>query len=188
LATLSIHGYSVHGIELDEGAAAAASRLIGGERVSREPIERFPGSEAFDCVTAFAVLEHVTSPTSFMQSAARLLKPGGYVILHVPNALYLLSRTRLLGSANWQVPDGHIHHFTMGSLGRLLTSTGFEIVSQFWHGHPYIPRSRGALPRWRASTVSHAKQLLWMATGQRANLSPSLNIVARKRPTGSTGS
>jgi SAM-dependent methyltransferase len=41
--------------------------------------------EAYDAVTAFQVLEHVADPAAFIAGCIKALKPGGTLILSVPN-------------------------------------------------------------------------------------------------------
>ena len=50
-----------------------------------------PGS--YDLVTAFQLLEHLAEPLPFLQSAVELTRPGGRLLLAVPDADGWLSRT-----------------------------------------------------------------------------------------------
>jgi SAM-dependent methyltransferase len=43
--------------------------------------------ESFDLVTANMVVEHLATPAADFATMARLLTPGGYLVLHTPNAL-----------------------------------------------------------------------------------------------------
>jgi len=62
----------------------------------REPIPRVQGngehlpfsSESFDAVTMIEVLEHTNCDTKVLAECFRVLKPGGRLVLFVPNKLY----------------------------------------------------------------------------------------------------
>ena len=46
----------------------------------------FPG--LFDAVLITEVIEHTAHPDEFLKNAARLVKPGGYIIMTTPNGAY----------------------------------------------------------------------------------------------------
>ena len=80
------------GFDLTPGGLRFA-RTHGGLRVSRASITHVPfASATFDVVTSFDVLQCITEPmeTQAMASMARVLKPGGALILNVA-ALDILS-------------------------------------------------------------------------------------------------
>jgi SAM-dependent methyltransferase len=43
---------------------------------------------SFDLISANMVFEHVSDPVSVLRESARLLKPGGRVVIHTPNVWY----------------------------------------------------------------------------------------------------
>lgn len=52
--------------------------------------------ESFDIVYAIEVLEHLANPYEFIKQAFRIVKPGGKLIVSVPNLLNLNSRVSFL--------------------------------------------------------------------------------------------
>ncbi len=86
----------------------------------------------FDFITMFHVIEHLTDPLKAFGFAAAHLKPGGNLIIQVPNIDSI--QARLFG-ATWHGLDvpRHIINFTGTGLRRLLKDAGFdgEVVSRF---------------------------------------------------------
>lgn len=86
LASLKAAGADGTGVELSDTRAYYAKTKHGFEVVKR-PIEdgyweQFQG--AFDVVTLWDVIEHVNYPLATMQAAAKMLKPGGILLIDTP--------------------------------------------------------------------------------------------------------
>jgi SAM-dependent methyltransferase len=94
----------------------------------------------FDAVTAWAVLEHVTSPMAYFRKAADVLKPGGLFVFLVTN-FDSLSSKRLFKE---DVPR-HCHFFTRATVARYLDEVGMNLVSVRFDDDVYSLGSRGAL-------------------------------------------
>jgi SAM-dependent methyltransferase len=114
------------GVELSSGPAADAKSR--GLDVFCGTIEDFAveRSQAFDLIVAQHVLEHVTDLASFLETAHRLIAPGGKLCICVPN---FDARARRVFREAWgwyQVPV-HLHHFGLASLAKLLDAHGFEV-------------------------------------------------------------
>lgn len=88
----------VRGIELNKNAVAAAQAK--GLPVSETDLHEIAGDakEEFDVVCCFQVLEHIAQPFEFLQLCTQLLKPGGRLIVSVPNreGFLRLARNELL--------------------------------------------------------------------------------------------
>jgi 2-polyprenyl-3-methyl-5-hydroxy-6-metoxy-1,4-benzoquinol methylase len=90
----------------------------------------------FDTIIALAVLEHIFDPYHFIAECHRLLRPGGVLIIEVPNVAFLPNRLRLLFGVVPRTSDegttgydaGHLHYFTRRSLQELVENTGFKVV------------------------------------------------------------
>lgn len=74
-------GWQVEGVELDNAVPNPAALPIHyGDFLQLHFAET-----SFDCVTFWAVLEHLPDPAQFIAKAARLLKPGGRLVALVTN-------------------------------------------------------------------------------------------------------
>jgi len=82
----------------------------------------------------------------------RVLRPGGYVVIQVPNIAYFKYRVSLLfgklpvtsSPYNWQEigwDGGHIHYFTMKKLCLLFESQGFLVKAKSGSGFLSIFRN-----------------------------------------------
>ena len=105
----------------------------------------------FDWVFCLDVLEHLAWPDRTLCEAHRLLKPGGKLLVNVPNHFTLTGRVRMLqghgihwnryfpASHDWNNP--HIRFFTQKSITQLLKVSGFEIVRDLSPQAPAVPMS-----------------------------------------------
>jgi ubiquinone/menaquinone biosynthesis C-methylase UbiE len=68
------------------------------ERVVYSNLERLPfANESFDLITCNMVVEHLADPKSVFKEFFRILRPGGKIIIHTPNALgYTTVAARML--------------------------------------------------------------------------------------------
>jgi SAM-dependent methyltransferase len=90
----------------------------------------------FDVVLSVEGIEHLASPRAFVRELARVLKPGGLMVLSTPNVLSVRSRWRWLtrGHHRHFTPDAagrfssdHLHAVDYHLLHRLLDEAGLEI-------------------------------------------------------------
>jgi SAM-dependent methyltransferase len=120
-------GWAAEGTEMSEASSAHAREVLG-IRVHIGTLESLslPGG-SFDAVTLWHVLEHVTDPGSLLGEIGRLLRPGGVLLVSVPN--FGSPEARLSGPG-WFHLDAprHLVHFTPESLGKVLTGAGFETL------------------------------------------------------------
>jgi ubiquinone/menaquinone biosynthesis C-methylase UbiE len=88
--------------------------------------KRFPES-SFDVVTMWNVLEHLHDPLGTLQEVRRVLAPGGYVALVVPNISS--SQAKRFGRDWWvlQLPQ-HLVFFTPFTLHEMLERAGFRLL------------------------------------------------------------
>lgn len=126
VANLADLGWDAQGVELASGAvetAASLGRLVRQGTIFSPFLEE---EERFDLVTLWHVLEHLPDPVAALERARALLRPGGRLMLAVPNWQSAL-RPRV-GSAWWalEVPR-HLWHFEPDTLQAVLERAGFEV-------------------------------------------------------------
>jgi SAM-dependent methyltransferase len=126
LAVLQERGAQVVGLDNSEEAARAAweqnrvTVLLGN--LTQAPVAR----ESCGVVTMFHVLEHLPDPAGFLRAAGELLRPGGRLVVQVPNLDCW--QYRLLGR-RWNGVDvpRHLTDFRANDLERLLRQCGFRV-------------------------------------------------------------
>jgi SAM-dependent methyltransferase len=115
-------GYDVYGVELDAEAAARAEQLLPG-RITTGTLDDLPAHLApFDVVTLFEVLEHVADPLETLRACQTLLKPGGMVVISVPNRL---RRGADDDPVDW--PPNHLTRWTPAAMKALLRRAGLDV-------------------------------------------------------------
>ena len=88
----------------------------------------FP-SESFSVVLLVAVIEHTSRPWDVLQEARRVLKPGGFTVIVVPNDVTMSVGRLLLGKFPIRYPD-HLTYTTPRRMKRWL-SNGFKVREAF---------------------------------------------------------
>ena len=130
-------GWTAVGVEpVDESAKIAQDRGLDVHGCLLEDSGLEPGS--FDVVTAFHVLEHMTEATSFLRTASEYVRPGGHVVVEVPN---LRSVHRKGFGAAWPGLREleHISHFTPRTLRATFERAGLvdvrvQTIGFLWPG------------------------------------------------------
>jgi 2-polyprenyl-3-methyl-5-hydroxy-6-metoxy-1,4-benzoquinol methylase len=125
LADASGHFARVLAIEpTPEMAAACRAR---GVTVVEKRIEEVAGEvEGADILVAFEVIEHLFAPRDFLAQCARLVRPGGLLVLSCPNGEGF--DIAMLGAGALAVDAEHVNLFNPASLARLVTAHGFEVL------------------------------------------------------------
>jgi SAM-dependent methyltransferase len=160
-------GYEGAGVELNEEMAAYAREALGldVEAARLEDVEL--AEQSFDGVCAFHVLEHLPAPAKALAAIRAALRPGGILLVEVPNASSQVARRQ---GGRWhalKLPH-HVGHYGPRSMIALLDGAGLEVVAidsvPFAHyaapralGRPVrgavalreVVRSRASVPPWR---------------------------------------
>jgi SAM-dependent methyltransferase len=165
-ALLRDRGYDVAGIDIDGAALAYAS--------DRYQIPVYQGDLAeadigrrFDAVTILSSLEHATSPYAILRAAARVIRPGGTIVISTPRAdglIHVVSRRLFqprLRAWEFLGPPSHLTYFSRGSLTAMLSRAGFDASTAVF-GHQ--ERDAAYTSRELANTLDQARPVpVWMS-------------------------
>lgn len=129
------NGWRVHGTDVSVYATEFTSKRLGQNVFCGEVWDSGFNEQSFDVITLWHVLEHTTSPMRTLQAVRKVLKPGGLLVLAVPNlndrlmqAAYRIVKGRKLRLFSIGDKEIHLFHFSVRSLRLLLEKTGFACV------------------------------------------------------------
>jgi SAM-dependent methyltransferase len=120
-----------HGIEISDELARrsqAALAPYGGRCVHASALDGLAGFDAasLDLIVLASFLEHELQPLPLLRECARTLRPGGRVLVKVPN---YASWNRHLRGRRWcgyRWPD-HVNYFTPDTLAVAARAAGLEV-------------------------------------------------------------
>jgi len=116
--------------DLDLVNVSAASQLVGQSCVCVDPAGLSFANECFDGIVSLDLIEHVRDDTNLMKEIARILKPGGWLVLSTPitGRWFVLNQVKkwvgLPPSAYGHVVEG----YSLDSLSGMLRNAGFEVL------------------------------------------------------------
>ncbi len=132
LQTAQSRGFIPHGMDQSARAVEVVRKQYGYPMRQGGIGQNVWEGQRFDFVTMFHVLEHLPDPRLGLAYAGSLLKPGGTLLVQVPNIRSL--QARLFGSRWYGVEcPRHVISLSPRALGLLLGEMGFEyqLVSRF---------------------------------------------------------
>jgi SAM-dependent methyltransferase len=125
LSALARRGFEAHGFEMSPSAATGVDPRAIVRFGKSLPDAGYP-REYFDQVIVWHVLEHLPDPRRTLEEIRRILRPGGRLVVAVPN--YSSLQARCCGAGWFHLdPPRHLFHFPAESLRHLLESTGFQV-------------------------------------------------------------
>lgn len=94
-----------------------------------------PFGREFDTVLFLDVLEHLKEPAMILGQARKYLKPGGKVIISIPNVAHWSVRfSLLLGSFQYGergiLDKTHLHFYTLKSFRQMLRENNYSVVHE----------------------------------------------------------
>lgn len=118
-------------------------RILDLDQLSREPDARY------DVISMIEVLEHLPAPLEPLRLVARLLKPGGLLLLTTGNLASPIARRQGI-HYRYCAPEIHVSLFNPRCLERLYRQVGLE---------PFHVRYRGAVKFKVVKSLRHQRTL-----------------------------
>jgi len=126
-ARMQERGWTVTGMDFSPHAAEQARKRHGLEVLVGTLPHPAVRPESFDMVTLGAVLEHVHWPHQLISAAVEAVRPGGVLVVSVPNFDSWGYRKFRRDWWPLEIPL-HLLHFTPATLCRLMGAHGLEVV------------------------------------------------------------
>ena len=137
LRALREHGWTAIGSERTVPAAATA-RDAARVPIFVGDLDAIRDAPLLDLVVMFHVLEHLADPLAALRDVGRRLRPGGTLILGIPNIASWQSR---FAGASWMHLDvpRHLCHFSPDSIERALVDSGFHVARRDFRSFEHDP-------------------------------------------------
>jgi len=119
--------YDVQGVELSTWSSAYARERLGLPVITGTLQDAQLDGDQFDVITLWDVIEHVPDPVPLLAEAARLLKPGGRLVLSTGDWGSAYAQRR---GADWHLmtPPWHLTMFSRDTLARAAQRAGLRVV------------------------------------------------------------
>ncbi len=135
---LGASGLRVTGVDASESGLAIANQSYATDKVrflraeiAPSVADRLTTERRFDLVVSSDVIEHLYRPSALIETAGKLLKPGGYLIVGTPYhgylknlAISILNQWDAHHGVHWD--GGHIKFFSEKTLRSLVVQHGFQ--------------------------------------------------------------
>jgi SAM-dependent methyltransferase len=136
LALLKKRGFQVAGLETGEEAVRRGREDFGIEITNGTLAGSHFSENSFDAVTMWHVLEHLPNPREALRAARKLLKPGGVLLLALPDFGGLLAGFYRGAWFGIDAPR-HLTHFKKDTLSEMLGRADFKKPLFFPGGSRY---------------------------------------------------
>ena len=126
LYNMQAHGWYVKGVEIAEGPRIQSQKKYGLDVLDPEEFQNEQAS-FYDLITMWHVLEHIDNLAESAERIISKLKPGGILVLALPNPESWDAKYYKDYWAAWDVPI-HFYHFKKENINALASKIGLELV------------------------------------------------------------
>ncbi|MBN1788213.1 MAG: class I SAM-dependent methyltransferase [Sedimentisphaerales bacterium] len=119
-------GWDVTGVEPEDGTYQIARDEYKLNIINSTFQDAGLEESSFDVVIMLHVIEHLFDPKTGLQQIAKLIRPGGFLVLETPR--FDTIWFRLMKSKERSVIRGHYYYFTRKTIQDLAIQAGFEVV------------------------------------------------------------
>ncbi len=147
-------GYIIDGITISEDEREAAQkvmRTVFVHNVENGIPQGLTGK--YDVIILSHVLEHICYPQTLLKDIQRILNPGGFLIIALPNLMHFRSRWQLM-KGNFEYQEygiwdyTHFRWYTYKSGKKLLENAGYRVELADVSGEiPFEPRLKKVIPQ-----------------------------------------
>lgn len=191
-------GWRPIGTDLSHAACRAAHGETAAPAVGADAGALPFRAAVLDAVALINVLDHTRRPGAVVAEAARVLRPGGLLVVRVPNGAFHRPWAQALGSLGplvrgrgWDTyPILHLFAFGPAALHRLVERAGFEVLATRSSGlaspAPGPARTGAAVAgrRLLRALTAAAAAAVHALSGRRWVVGPSIELYARRRAAG----
>jgi 2-polyprenyl-3-methyl-5-hydroxy-6-metoxy-1,4-benzoquinol methylase len=153
-AVLVRQGRQVHGIDISPEAVRLASAHLTSVRLVEPGAFDFFEPRSLDGLILADVIEHMPSAWTALQKLSTFVKPGGWIVISVPNMRHYSALCNLLVKGDWPEHDigifdaTHLQVVTRKRLYRWCAQANLDVEQRF-PVHYVLRRPRlGKVVRW----------------------------------------
>lgn len=123
----------LYGIEFNKHAAAIARHFASVDAIDVETLHRPEWHDKFQNIILADLLEHLRDPWQALRNMYRITRPGGRIIISIPNIMHI-SILRSLLNSDWNYADAgildrtHLRFFTRKTATAMVTGAGYHIL------------------------------------------------------------
>jgi len=135
-------GHTVTGVDYIEieGVRERTDRFLVADLNNGLPDDVGDG---YDLVVAADVIEHLSRPERVLEEIQTVLRPGGELLLSVPNIGHWYSRARVaIGAFDYDrrgiLDETHLRFFSRASLRRTVRDAGYDLLELRSTGSPFV--------------------------------------------------